>query len=240
MVELPGARLCMSAGSVVRVLDKELHELRTLEHRGWGLAVGSDRLIASDFCTGSLRSYQLDDFSVLVERNYRTFASSLYSLALAPGNLLFALGYRVIGGGWRVFAIDSLTLTHRRTFGNFDQPLSGLAVVGDELFVGGEEGIHVFSSAGAPLRVMRGDLGEPRCLRFMNERLYVIVVSEDVKAEQKIHVLTPEGETLQVYDCAPHLREGKGLQSIGYFDGKLLVVGWRGSNEADLFALRGL
>ena len=63
---------------------------------------------------------------------------------------------------------------------------------------------------------------------------------DDFKAQQKIHVLTLEGETLQVYDCAPHLGAVKHLTSIAYFDGKLLVADYRGSAEADLFALRGL
>ena len=149
------------------------------------------------------------------------------------------MGLRAIGGGWRVFAIDAITLTHRRTFGDSDHHLTTLAVGGDELFVCGKEGIQVFSFAGEPLRVIGGAFGEPR-LQFINERLYVIVMSVDVKAQQKIHVLTPEGDTLQVYDCAPHVGEGKRLTSIAYFDGKLLVAGSRSGDNVDLFALCGL
>ena len=246
MVELPGERLCTTdVLGKVRVLDKELHQLRTLEHNGTGLAVGSDRLFTSDMSTRSLRSYKLDDLSVLVERSFRTFAMDIDYLALAPGNLLFAIGQRVEEDqddwhvfaidGFRVFAVDAITLAHRFTFGNFDDEVNALAVVGDELFVGSEEGIHVFSFAGEPLRVMRGDLGQPQRLRFINDRLYVTVVSGDVKAMQKIHVLTPEGETLQVYDCAPHLREGRGLGSIVCFDGKLLVTGYTFGHNVDVF-----
>ena len=156
---------------------------------------------------------------MLVERSYATFALFLTFLALAPGNLLFALG-KLTGGGWRVFAIDTRTLTHLFTFGeDLGERLAALAVVGDELFVGGQEGIHVFSFAGKPLRVIRGDFGQPYRLRFINERLYLTVWVADVKASQKIHVLTPQGETLQVYD----MPEGRPIVDTAVLGRKLIV-----------------
>ena len=51
-----------------------------------------------------------------------------------------------------------------------------MAVAGDELFVGGERALHVFSLAGQPLREINGTWRQPanfRPLMHVNGRLYL-------------------------------------------------------------------
>ena len=76
----------------MRLLDKELRTTRTLDHKGYGLAAGIDRLYTFDRSAGiMLRSFRLDDFGLLCQRDYSDDAWFLSELVVA-GDRLFALG----------------------------------------------------------------------------------------------------------------------------------------------------
>ena len=97
-----------------------------------------------------------------------------------------------------------------------------MAAVGDELYVGDRQGfcLQVFSLAGQHLREVRGDFRQPHSILHFHGRLYLVEhdgaiekeLDDDVddddeeewpqarhEAGKRIVVLSPEGETLQVW-----------------------------------------
>ena len=139
-------------------------------------------------------------------------------------------------------------------------------MVGDEVCVGvSDHSLRAFSLSGDPLREMRGDWRDPYILRGINGRLFLVETHEESWAfdgeelsaakrmlQRRILVLTPAGETLQVYDCRTRTVQDEldepRLQSICHFEGKLLCAtvsprnrGFYCDHEShEVFALRGL
>ena len=96
------------------------------------------------------------------------------------------------------------------TFDGYGGHLNGLAVCGDEVFVGcyEERSIRVLCAAtGQLLRVMQGGWGVPVALCCVADRLYLLDAKPEAPAEEKpgrrILVLTPKGDTLSVCDAPP-------------------------------------
>ena len=121
-----------------------------------------------------------------------------------------------------------------------------MAVVGDELYVSdyARDCIHAFSFAGEHLREIRGDWHSPQELCFANERLYLIEqkADDDGPEGKRIFVLTPQGETLQIYSDLPNVQR---LDRLAVFGGKLLVTAWLTNEhgqdgDGHIFALQGL
>ena len=118
----------------------------------------------------------------------------------------------------------------------------GMAVVGDELFVGDyvHRCLHVFSMAGAHLREVRGVFGRPLELLHHNSRLYLFEELEDgadPASGRRILVLAPQGQTLQVWRTP-----GEAVVfSACLFGRKLLVkLNSTESEPVKLLALKGI
>ena len=155
-----------------------------------------------------------------------------------------------------IIALDAHTLELRfrfggGTFGRTDFASAiGTAVVGDELFVGDQQGccVQVFSLTGQHLREVRGDFRQPCCIDYFDGRLFLVEHAGDDEvngegdldetayeewpqarreAKRCIHVLTPEGQTLQVWR-APGSKQ---VDQICLFRGELLVY-LRASNTS--------
>ena len=119
----------------------------------------------------------------------------------------------------------------------------GLAVVGNEVYVGDKKScsIHIFSVAGVHLREIRGDWRQPRQLVHFDGRIYLTEHTRDgeedeeedaedeewceerKRAGKRIFVLTPEGQTLQVWYHGTRQPEIYRLHRMAIFGRKLLV-----------------
>jgi hypothetical protein len=149
-------------------------------------------------------------------------------LALAPTGVLFANAF--FGDHEETVALDASNLAVLFRFGEpifkrtLDSRPSGICVIGDEVFIGGEEDrtLHVFSLTGEHIREMRGDWREPAELVHHEGRLFLLECPqyEDAEASAadssnaggnaiskapgkpgcRVIVLTPEGKTLQVWE----------------------------------------
>ena len=238
LTALPGDRLCIATKQTLHIVDKEMHRLRVIgEEDAIGLAAGDTGLYVTSPPTQLLRRYDQESFELLAEyrppeqgvgANVRFFCE----LALAPGRLLFAVAVvdnENRGRGGEVVAFNALTLERRHTIGHAlfmgDNYPNGLAVIGQELYVGDQDHccLHVFSFNGDHLREVRGDWGMPHCFCFIDDRIYLIEV-EDGDRGRRVVVLTPEGGTLQVYKPGEvGLPVDHEIDNICHFDGKLLV-----------------
>ena len=165
-----------------------------------------------------------------------------------PGGLLYAICYpneecyddEVYQD--EVYAFDALTLELCFRFGGgvFEAEAYGTAVVGSELYVGDRQGValQVFSLLGQHLREVRGDWRQPKQILHVNGRLYMIEQygsreldgyddDEDEwpqarhEAGRRILVLTPEGETLQVWKAPPKHTE---VDDMEIFQNELLIT----------------
>ena len=151
--------------------------------------------------------------------------------------------YDEVGEQDEVLAFDASTLELRLRFGGgkFKREAYGMAVVGEELYVGDRTAwsLHVFSLAGEHLRELFGEWREPNQLLHVDGRLYLTEqlreIDEDEVWEQeddedewpyarreagrRIFVLTPEGQTLQVWK----MPEQNEVRSMVIFRNELLV-----------------
>ena len=110
---------------------------------------------------------------------------------------------------------------------------------------------RVLSLSGEFVRKITGEWLRLHSIRFFNERLYLLELrggfhNNNEAAGRRIFVLSPQGDTLQIYDCRPHLPSRFSfVGSMGIFDGELLIsvredtVPGR-DDRARMFALRGL
>ena len=159
-----------------------------------------------------------------------------------------------------IVAFDPVTLQRRLHFGRgvFSKEIYGLAFVGDELYAGDRRGrsIRAFSLAGANLREIKGDWREPCQLLHHSSRLYLVEQEGDDEnwhdadegedeedpqtwsknrkaAGKRILVLTPEGETLQVW---------KAKRTIFHMClfGRKLIAKVRPPGGGELIALKGI
>ncbi|EOD12839.1 hypothetical protein EMIHUDRAFT_104010 [Emiliania huxleyi CCMP1516] len=161
-----------------------------------------------------------------------------------------------------IVAFDPMTLERRLHFGLgvFSKEIYGLAFIGDELYAGDRRGrsIRVFSLAGVHLREIKGDWREPCRLLHHSSRLYLseqrgdgeeeeeeeeeeeasgeveATWSEDRKAAGKrIFVLTPEGETLQVWKTDSDI-------SGMYIFGRVLIAKVGAYMAGEFITLKGI
>ena len=106
-----------------------------------------------------------------------------------------------------------------------------MAVIGEELFVTdkADHSIHVYATGnGAYHRTIRGDFRGPKSLVHHEGRLYLVENEDegDEDAEvieilgRRIFVLSPSGETLQVYNLPD---QGQVITSLMVWGRKLLV-----------------
>ena len=268
------------------------------------LACGQGRLYVSGGLN-VIHSFSLVDLSPIASRNFSSddgglglLADSLmiYELAYTPCALFAAA---LLDDAWTVLHLDPTSLQLRATFGDDDivGAVSGLCVLGEELYVGGSFNVHVFSLRGEHMRDLTGDWRRPHLLRACaptqansgahgrssaarhsgghapsddGGRLYLVEEHEQQRSGwsgpgRRIFVLTPRGETLQVYDCAPQLDYHEHpdchvqaiIGAMDVFDGKLLlhqeftpsasmkfaranIDGSRGDGGTRMCAVRGL
>lgn len=156
-------------------------------------------------------------------------------LALGPTDadgitLLFAIGSYEENHGQPdgILAFDARTLTFCYRFGgsvfSSEWTAQGMAVVGSQVYIGHalDRSLHIFSLAGVHLRKLRGDWRQPKTLLHFEGRIYLHEElgyleegrfadhDEDAEADKeeagkRIFVLTPEGETLQVWKAPQQL-----------------------------------
>ena len=258
MVALDDERLCISTEWEMRIVNKQMQTRHTIEHGAESLAAGNGRLFTTSASGPEcVRSYLLTDYSLAAERVFEE--EFVRDLAFAPGGPLFLVTGSENNdddddnGRDRIHALDPATLETRFTFGEFDcGALQGIAIVGDELYVGHQpdHSLRVFSFTGEALRDIKGDWRRPAMLRFVNGRLYLFDDrelpraddSEEVKAAKRptgrrVFVLTPQGDTLQIYDCTPHLHGTIDVVvSMTVFNKKLIVTS---IVAVSMFVLRG-
>jgi len=130
----------------------------------------------------------------------------IYNMVLGPEGALFAEGVDAL------VCLDADTLTERFRFGEdfFDEDgyLAGLAVFNDEVYAAdsSEPCVRVFSLTGEYRREVRGAFHKITSMVCANERLYVAeypTADEEKdptrKCGRRILMLSPNGETLQVY-----------------------------------------
>lgn len=157
---LPGGeQLCIAEDGEtkrVRIVDKNMRLLRTLGGHKFGIrfpgtvtdmVAGVDGLYVAERTTPPrVRRFKLDTFAVAATHALDTHWSFYSSLALAPGGPLFVANEN----SRQVLALDALTLEVRFDCWSLGGDVSGLAVRGDELFMGmGEDNsICVLSLAG--------------------------------------------------------------------------------------------
>ena len=168
-------------------------------------------------------------------------------LALGPDHLLFVVGFHADDEEAVVVALDTRDLRIRFSFGRdvFQSMVYGMAVGGEELYVGEEDGwVHAFSLTGQHLRKMEINV-RPQEIRYHDGRLYVLEKASNsigvpVGMGKRIIVLTPEGEELQIFTNPDDEGEPLPLHHIFIVGGRLIVCGRAGSGEDRFFALKGL
>ena len=162
-----------------------------------------------------------------------------------------------------VLALDANTLALRFTFGRgrFEKEAFGMALVGNELYICDRQAwaLQSFSLAGEHLREIRGDWRQPESLCYFNGRLFLnehdgddelpgdVHAEDEVKAGwpqakkeagKRIFVLTPQGETLQVWKAPEGVAY---LKSMAIFQQELVVsMGARFSDCDQMLSLAGI
>ena len=252
-------RLVAENGMQLRVLDRSMNTLCGLE-QPWinGLAADEQSIFVTNtrVCRFSPDELYLAPPGLAIPAAaYQEWPISFIWPTPAPGGLLFCVA---LNGEQdenerrdEIVALDALTLQVRHRFGQ--ELLSrgqGMAVGGDELFVCDcyNDRLQVFSFAGEHRRSITGAWKKPVVLHFVRGRLYLIELDEadgDQLCGRRIFVLSPQGDTLQVF-MHP---EGLLFDRICGFDGKLLVTyrayvedgdGERHLEVAGVMGLRGL
>lgn len=186
-------------------------------------AVSVDSLFATD--GESIRRYDRGTLALLAE-NVDAHADEI----VGAGGLLFGAGEK------HLKAYDATTLEVRFAFGAgiFERNPFGLAVHGNELYACemGKHRIQVFSLTGQHVRTIRGEFWAPWQLCFVTDRMYLLEAgwtsleqtancpaAAHAKLQRRLLVLTPEGDTLQVYEGEPHEK----IDGVTPFDGKLFL-----------------
>ena len=164
-----------------------------------------------------------------------TDTSFITDLVLAPGGLLFCvLGHEYPADDpWdEILALDAQSLELRYRFGrslgmNYAR---GMVVIREELFVCDHynDCLQVFSLAGEHRRSITGEWKRPAELCVVEDRIYLVEEDsyqhdeEDPAGglcDQRIYVLSLQGDTLQVYPMAAR----RGGCTLVCFDGKLIT-----------------
>ena len=209
----------------------------------WAGACGiaaSEEFLYLPTLPGNIASLTHDGTQVAEFRTDKWISSPV----LGPGGLLFCILYEAGDPEQdEIVALDAQTLQPRHRFGlSLLNDAWGLAVVGEELFVGdsGNDRLQVFSLAGEHRRSITGEWKRPLALCFAKDRLYLVEKANDEGEEgelidplhgRRIFVLSLQGDTLQVYTNPV---EGQFFDdSLCYFDGKLLVPVFRRLRHSD-------
>ena len=250
-----GDILCHSNNDTLTVVDAACRAVFTCQGAKLPFLVSSCRLYELHQ-SNHIKSYAMADDLPQIAEHIDDRYDGFTSLTLAAG-LLFAIGFPyeyADGAVDEIVALDAETLVVRARFGKsvFAIEANGLAVIGDELYAAEKQRgcLQVFSLAGEHLRtIARGGWRQPDELLHYDGRLYLTEYagldeehdddeeeeadwSEDRKAAgRRIFVLTPQGETLQVWKSPG----GEFLGPMHLFGRKLLV---QAVDALDVYALR--
>ena len=172
-----------------------------------------------------LRRFDLDDFSLAAEVMLPLSGPSVRctAMAVASNDLIFAATnhYSLLSQFDAldyVTAFDAHTLQERFRF-RLPELSGGLrirgatgggrtcamALVNDELYISGAKtaALHVFSLGGQHLREVNGEWLSPERIHFANDRIFLCETQTSLREAKKgarIVVITPQGQTLQVYN----------------------------------------
>eukprot|EP00966_Prymnesium_polylepis_P221604 5126986-Prymnesium_polylepis.1 len=256
LIALPGERLCIAVVDSVHIVDKNLKRLKKIGGEVYGpcdesgaappntdvhfpyvggLAASEDGLYVSEPTPANVRRFDLETFKLVAGWGDRKTYEGFCELAVAPGRAVFAIALLMGGAGCEIVAFDPLTLALQYVFGRGLFPdvgsACGIAVVGEELFVGNtpRSSLHVFSLGGEHLREIAGDWHRALSLCCVGDRLYMIEEiaveqdgPEELFAARRLLALTLEGVTLQVY--RPPVQQWV-MWGLCEFAGKPLVAG---------------
>jgi hypothetical protein len=246
--------------------DESIVPLRLSSFAGLhgGVATGSDLFLCFDI-GAALRRYPVEDLALVDspvctaeftddEDSYNGFDA----IALAPNNRIFTVGYQDNDGESDevcCFSADTLEVKYKFGRGRFKGGVFGLAVCGQELIATdrADHRLQVFSFDGEHQRDVVGRFRRPEKLLHFDGRLYLVEEAdfdtgdpdldeeEEMEYEQlarRIFVLTPEGDTLQIYKLADKDRH---IENIAILDRRLIVFtnddAAHGNRQA--FALKG-
>lgn len=250
------------------IVDCSMRRLRgvVLNEQVISWCVGEDRLYVSHADPSRIMSIDLDscatDATYVDEHREEGFCR----MALGPNGLLYAVrAAEDPDTDQTIAAFDALTLERRFSFGDgragYINHRAPLTVAGEEVYVGyklhdhafeSHSCFHVFSLSGDHLRTILGDWRQPRQLLHVDDRLYLTEYpelcademeeeewSDDEKAAgRRLFVLTPQGETLQVWKPEGDWKVDK-IAALG----RKLIVKVRSPDqyqESKLIALKGV
>jgi len=228
-----GERLCIDGHNCRRLVDRHMDTLQDLSpfgtpQTGHVRAVSDDSVYVSCFRSieagYKLCRFEFDGTTSSLVASYVPAQHTIFGgFTLAPNNLA------LVSCSNRIVALDARTLEERYRFQL--PPEVRVSVVADEVFCCDDQTrcLHVYSLAGEYLRAIRGPWREPHLVTHYKGRLYVseyrggdeeewgreygpdgeeLYDEEDWSAEKqaaglRIFVVTPQGETLQVFDQFP-------------------------------------
>ena len=238
MAVIPGddEQLVVSSGRTVRILDRSMSTVTSFtgdEHVMKGITADERSIYATRDSVDSVARLTHVGSEVYTYEDPYDYAG--HCPVLAPGGPLFCVRYDEEEDEQQdeIIALDAKSLQLRYRFGkSLLNGASGLAVVGDELFVCDTKNdrLQVFSLAGEHHRSITGEWKRPVGLCFVKDRLYLVEscvayeygpYDDGQACGRRICVLSLQGDTLQVYPVP-----AGGIRFSGsplYFDGKLLV-----------------
>ena len=254
LTALPGDRLFVWSDSECRILDSQLQTISTHAAALLDSSTGPPAASSLGLFFGTrdgggtgMRRHSLEDFSLEGERRIddEDIGGEFEYLTLTPdSNTLFAVfPDDDASANDDIVCLDPHTLAVRFRFGRgrFKGGAAGLTVCGDELFVCdfGCNKLQVFSLGGEHRRDITGGFWRPLKLLHFDGRLYVVEdcyaygggITEEERTKKlgkRIFVLTPEGETLQVYD----MPGGRAVRETAVVDRKLIVHTYEDSHFA--------
>ena len=260
-----GKWLAFNHGDTLCFLDSSLNEQHLFKVYADSLCVGNGHL----YC-GFNDEIERFDGDTFERSSVSTGVESDYFESLAAGGgLLFAGNCSHEDGADHhcIVVFDAQTLATRRRFGGGllygtkGIGIPSMQVVEEALYVNWimatddvHSPIHVFSFSGELLRSIRGDWRLPQTLVYHNDRLYVsecsalhekhvvkdVEAGKDPEAGKRVFVLTPQGETLQVWKTPEPRVEN--VYKMAVFGRNLVVLLERGSNSGHkrLVALKGV
>ena len=238
MAVIPGdeEQLVVSSGHTVHILDRSMRTVTSFrgdEHVVKGITADERSIYATRESVDSVARLTHDGSEVYTYEDPYYYAGHCPVLAL--GGLLFCVCYGEEADEQQdeIMALDAKSLQLCYRFGkSLLKGASGLAVVGEELFVCDTKNdrLQVFSLAGEHRRSITGEWKRPVGLCFVKDRLYLVEscvddeygpCKDNLACGRRICVLSLQGKTLQVYPVP-----AEGIRFSGtpiYFDSKLLV-----------------
>ena len=217
----------------VSIVDCDMRQVYLAEDIGVYVTASSEYLYTTDG-TGTVQRRCLADPSQVTSRNVNeedentllTSDTQIHEILHTDG-ALFAAG--CMDDHYCVMELDPQTLALRNTFGDdyTDGVIHSLAVLADELYAADSLNVLVFSLAGEYRRTLCGEIRGPYVVRACAGRIYVLERRAVGSISQRIVVVTPHGETVQIYDCTPHIPLGRagfnGIDAMTICGGKLVL-----------------